>query len=295
MIFLFSLIVFFTGVFIGLNCTERICRENEYKIYESGKVGEQLQISKDEEDVDTINDRGGGESKLSNDNVGSESKLIIEHDTVLRHKKLTNNKPKDKTTYRNRKMNKNKEVPREENRSRVINEATKLNQPYKSVENKFKHNGKVLQNDQEILEVNLADLSKKTDNLAHIPREGDVFSFVSKSKESSVEAPLYIQIRESDSPTIGDFHCGGTEVPRCCAFYVNNIGEAKKICDSYRDFCKGFVLSTLSEHAEKLQYLMYLKNNIEEMTSNFLTDFFVKSRYIKSIGWRSNSVKRGNV
>lgn len=98
--------------------------------------------------------------------------------------------------------------------------------------------------------------------------------------------PMYIQIRESDSPSIGDFHCGGTEVGNCCAFYVSNVDEAKEICNSYRDYCRGFVLSTLGANAQRQQYLMYLKTRADSMTSNFLTDFFVKSKYMNSIAWR---------
>lgn len=98
--------------------------------------------------------------------------------------------------------------------------------------------------------------------------------------------PDYIQIREADSPTVGDFVCGGSAVPNCCAFYVENIAQAKKICDSYRDQCEGFVLSSLSTSGVKVEYSVYLKSTVSAMTKNFLTDFFVKTKFIKNIGWR---------
>ena len=139
-------------------------------------------------------------------------------------------------------------------------------------------------------------LNSKEKNLqksvSHILSSGNVIRQDQKNKFlkdhgwKRNDVPMYIQIRESDSPSIGDFHCGGTEVGNCCAFYVNNVNEAKEICNSYRDYCRGFVLSTLGANAQRQQYLMYLKTRADSMTSNFLTDFFVKSKYMNSIGWR---------
>ena len=137
-------------------------------------------------------------------------------------------------------------------------------------------------------------LNSKEKNLqvSHILSSGNVIQqgqenkFLKNQGWKQNNVPMYIQIRESDSPSIGDFHCGGTQVHNCCAFYVNNIDEAKEICNSYRDYCRGFVLSTLGANAQRQQYLMYLKTRADSMSSNFLTDFFVKSKYMNSIAWR---------
>ena len=108
-----------------------------------------------------------------------------------------------------------------------------------------------------------------------------------KDLDVKYEPPAYVQIREADSPTVGDFTCGGTAVPNCCAFYIGSVAEGKKICNSYKDYCKGFVLSSLSAKAEKLEYLMYLKTSVSSMTINYLTDFFIKTDFVKRVGWRT--------
>jgi len=110
--------------------------------------------------------------------------------------------------------------------------------------------------------------------------------FIDKPLGQKINVPKYIQIRESDSPKLGDFVCGGTMVEDCCAFYVRHVEEAKRICNAFDKLCKGFVLSSLSVAGDKLQYLMYLKNDVSGMVSNFLTDFFVKTEYMKQMDWR---------
>ena len=99
--------------------------------------------------------------------------------------------------------------------------------------------------------------------------------------------PDYVQIREADSPQTGDFNCGGSVIPHCCAFYVDGIEEAKKVCDSYSDYCKGFVLSVLNASPTNVQHLMYLKREVNQMSLNFLTDFFVKSKHMNKISWKN--------
>lgn len=103
---------------------------------------------------------------------------------------------------------------------------------------------------------------------------------------ADIGIPDYIQIREADTPKYGDFDCGGTVIPHCCAHYVVDIAEAKKVCHSYSDYCKGFVLSTMSSSSTNIRYLMYLKTDVSKMCSNFLTDFFVKSKFMKEIDWK---------
>ena len=101
--------------------------------------------------------------------------------------------------------------------------------------------------------------------------------------------PSYTQIRESDSPKIGDFLCGGSAVENCCAFYVHDINEAKMICNVYLDLCKGFVMSSVGSgviNSHQPKYLMYLKNNVASMVSNFLTDFYIKTVHMRELGWR---------
>ena len=103
--------------------------------------------------------------------------------------------------------------------------------------------------------------------------------------------PDYVQIRESDSPGIGDFNCGGTVVEGSCAFYVNGIEHAKKICNSFSDYCRGFVFVSADSLPILLdsttgQHLIYLKTKVNEMTMHFLTDFFVKSKHMKDVGWK---------
>ena len=106
--------------------------------------------------------------------------------------------------------------------------------------------------------------------------------------------PDYVQIREADSPGVGDFNCGGTEVEGSCAFYVDGIEHAKKICNSFSDYCRGFVLTPqLAAQSPPLllestpgQHLVYLKTKVDEMKVNFLTDFFVKTNHMKEIGWK---------
>lgn len=106
--------------------------------------------------------------------------------------------------------------------------------------------------------------------------------------------PDYVQIREADSPGVGDFNCGGTEVKGSCAFYVDGIEHAKKICNSFSDYCRGFVLTPqLAANSLPLlldstpgRQLVYLKTKVNKMTMNFLTEFFVKTKHMKEIGWK---------
>lgn len=99
--------------------------------------------------------------------------------------------------------------------------------------------------------------------------------------------PDYVQIREADSPQTGDFNCGGSVIPNCCAFYVHGIEEAKKVCDSYSDYCKGFVLNAINSSPTGVKHLMYLKREVNQMSLNFLTDFFVKSKHMNKISWKN--------
>lgn len=109
------------------------------------------------------------------------------------------------------------------------------------------------------------------------------------NNSGNLEIPDYIQIREADTPKFGDFTCGGTVIPQCCAHYVGDIEEAKKICYSYSNYCKGFVLSTTSSSITNVLYLMFVKTDVSRLSANFLTDFFVKSKFLKEIDWKANS------
>lgn len=96
----------------------------------------------------------------------------------------------------------------------------------------------------------------------------------------------YMEIRKLDSPAIGDFHCTGTAVENCCAFYIQSLREAKDICDNLEDLCKGFVLTTTSREDGTTEFLVYMKENIRSVTTNILTDFFIKTKFIKTVSWR---------
>ena len=149
--------------------------------------------------------------------------------------------------------------------------------------------GTLHENENKKISVNHAeDVNNK--NLRIIPNK-----FLSGSGVNP--KPSYFQIRESDSPKIGDFHCGGSEVEGCCAFYVTGIKHAQKICDSYSDYCLGFVMAPFpvggtpllfneSAQPQEKRHLVYLKRRVDKMTSNFLTDFFVKSKHMKSVRWK---------
>ena len=130
-----------------------------------------------------------------------------------------------------------------------------------------------------ILDEEIRIAPRAVDNDMRTPSERDL--------DIKYEIPAYIQIREADTPTVGDFHCGGSAVENCCAFYIRNIEEGKKICNSYRDYCKGFVLSSLSTDTGKIEYLMYLKTTVSSLTINYVTDFFVKVKFVQYIGWRT--------
>ena len=118
-----------------------------------------------------------------------------------------------------------------------------------------------------------------------------------KSAASVHSIPDYVQIREADSPGVGDFNCGGTEVEGSCAFYVDGIEHAKRICNSFSDYCRGFVMTPqIAAQTPPLillestpgRHLVYLKTKVDELTMNFLTDFFVKTNHMKEIGWKFN-------
>ena len=96
---------------------------------------------------------------------------------------------------------------------------------------------------------------------------------------------MYIQIKEADSPKIGDFPCAATAVPECCAFSVSDTNEAKRICEAFGKFCKGFVMSTISSKKDSFEYIMYLKKDLNGTLANYLTDFFIKVDFLDELKW----------
>ena len=104
--------------------------------------------------------------------------------------------------------------------------------------------------------------------------------------KNKISKAQFVQLREADSPQFGDFECGGSVVPKCCAFEVESGDEAKGICNAFAQVCKGFVISAISTKSNSFQYLVYLKNNLHGVLANFLTDFYVKVDYIHEIRWR---------
>jgi len=96
---------------------------------------------------------------------------------------------------------------------------------------------------------------------------------------------MYIQIKEADSPRIGDFPCKATVVPKCCAFSVSDTNEAKRICEAFDKFCKGFVMSTITSNGDAFEYIMYLKKNLNGTMANYLTDFYIKVEYLDELKW----------
>ena len=98
---------------------------------------------------------------------------------------------------------------------------------------------------------------------------------------------MFIQIKEADSPKFGDFRCSATTVPDCCAFTVSDTNEAKRICEAFGVFCKGFVMSTISSKADSFEYVMYLKKDLNGTMANFLTDFFIKVDFLDELKWNN--------
>lgn len=96
---------------------------------------------------------------------------------------------------------------------------------------------------------------------------------------------MYIQVKEADSPRIGDFPCSATVVPECCAFSVSDTNEAKRICEAFGEFCKGFVMSTISSKVDSFEYIMYLKKDLNGTMANYLTDFFIKVDFLDQLKW----------
>ena len=96
---------------------------------------------------------------------------------------------------------------------------------------------------------------------------------------------MYIQIKEADSPRIGDFPCKATVVPKCCAFSVSDTNEAKRICEAFDKFCKGFVMSTITSNGDAFEYIMYLKMHLNGTMANYLTDFYIKVDFLDELKW----------
>eukprot|EP00112_Aurelia_sp_Birch-Aquarium-sp1_P024250 Seg758.4 transcript_id=Seg758.4/GoldUCD/mRNA.D3Y31 product="hypothetical protein" protein_id=Seg758.4/GoldUCD/D3Y31 len=96
---------------------------------------------------------------------------------------------------------------------------------------------------------------------------------------------MFIQIKEADSPRVGDFACSATVVPDCCAFTVSDTNEAKRICEAFGKLCKGFVMSTISSKVDTFEYVMYLKRDLNGTMANYLTDFFIKVDHLNELRW----------
>ena len=117
-----------------------------------------------------------------------------------------------------------------------------------------------------------------------LPNTKKVATLSNKVRNFPVRS-MYIQIKEADSPKIGDFPCSVTVVPKCCAFSVSDTNEAKRICEAFGTFCKGFVMSTISSNGDSFEYIMYLKRYLNGTMANYLTDFYIKVDFLDELRW----------
>eukprot|EP00794_Sanderia_malayensis_P005723 gene5723-6423_t len=101
---------------------------------------------------------------------------------------------------------------------------------------------------------------------------------------------IYIQIKEADSPKVGDFECDATTVPDCCAIIIEDSHEAKHICEGFGSQCKGFVMSTIRSKKNDYEYIMYIKNQLNGTMANYLTDFFIKVDYLDDLKWKDEQI-----
>ena len=136
-----------------------------------------------------------------------------------------------------------------------------------------------------------ADRTSQSNSVPNLNRKRKMKPFTKKEVTLSNKIrnfpvrSMYIQIKEADSPRIGDFPCGATVVPKCCAFSVSDTNEAKRICEAFDTFCKGFVMSTISSNVDSFEYIMYLKKDLNGTMANYLTDFYIKVDFLDELKW----------
>ena len=133
-------------------------------------------------------------------------------------------------------------------------------------------------------ERNLSRLKKKRAKEKIAPTKKKQITLSKEIRNFPVHS-MYIQIKEADSPKIGDYPCSATVVPNCCAFTITDTNEAKRICEAFGKFCKGFVMSTISSNVDSFEYIMYLKKDLNGTMANYLTDFFIKVDFLDELRW----------
>ena len=146
-----------------------------------------------------------------------------------------------------------------------------------------------------ILSVNRKTIMNKTKENIRNDKQKNVITTLNSTKEKSNRPqssvrPEYIQICNADSPLVGDFWCSRTVIEGCCAFFIRNTNEGKDICNNHGNRCQGFVVSTIMKQNGRMDMVMYLKNTVSAMINNKVTNFFVKSSFMKEVGWRSTGI-----
>lgn len=115
------------------------------------------------------------------------------------------------------------------------------------------------------------DYSKSAGSICSIKEEW--FEANITDFEISFNANKYIVLRKTTVHGHGDFACSRSLKRGMCAFKIETLTQAAKICNAYADVCKAFVL--------KKDKSIRLVHQAKRPTYDTHAALFVKSEYIK--------------
>ena len=132
------------------------------------------------------------------------------------------------------------------------------------------------------------EIQSKTTSLVRSTER--VKTTINRTTEKEYIGVEYIEFRRTDISNTGDLQCNDFVHQNNCMFKVGKLNEAKQICDTFLDSCRGFVWMSIVNTGGS--FSVYMKNSVKDIETNDFSTFYIKRKFIKYITWKKREIKK---